>query len=33
MGTHGRSSLPHLFLGSKAIDVIRLSHLPVTLIK
>jgi nucleotide-binding universal stress UspA family protein len=33
MGTHGRSALTHLLLGSIASDVVRRSHLPVTLVK
>lgn len=33
MGTHGRSALTHLLLGSIASDVVRTSHLPVTLVK
>src|SRR5512133_12107 len=33
MGTHGRSALTHLLLGSIASDVVRKSLLPVTLVK
>jgi nucleotide-binding universal stress UspA family protein len=33
MGTHGRSALTHLLLGSIASDVIRKTELPVTLVK
>lgn len=33
MGTHGRSALTHLLLGSVASDVLRKSDVPVTLIK
>ncbi len=33
MGTHGRSALMHLVLGSIASEVVRMSHLPVTLVK
>lgn len=33
MGSHGRSGLSHLLMGSVAEQVTRLSHLPVTIIK
>ena len=33
MGTHGRSALTHLLLGSIAFDVLRTTELPVTLVK
>lgn len=33
MGTHGRGALTHALLGSVASDVIRLSDMPVTLVK
>ncbi len=33
IGTHGRSALANAFLGSVAIEVVRLSRVPVTLIK
>ncbi|TCO83027.1 nucleotide-binding universal stress UspA family protein [Plasticicumulans lactativorans] len=33
MGSHGRSALTHLVLGSVASDVIRLADVPVTLVK
>lgn len=33
MGTHGRGGLKHLLLGSVATDVIKLTELPVTLVK
>jgi nucleotide-binding universal stress UspA family protein len=33
MGTHGRSALTHLLLGSVTADVIRLCNIPVTLVK
>lgn len=33
MGTHGRSGLTHLLLGSVSGEVIRLSDLPVVLVK
>ncbi len=33
MGTHGRSALTHLLLGSIASEVVRMSHLPVMLIR
>jgi nucleotide-binding universal stress UspA family protein len=33
MGTHGRSALGDLFLGSVAIKVLHLSSVPVTLVK
>jgi nucleotide-binding universal stress UspA family protein len=33
MGTHGRSTLTHLLLGSIAADVVRLTKLPVTVVK
>ena len=33
MGTHGRSALTHLLLGSVASDVSRAADIPVTLIK
>ncbi len=33
MGTHGRSALTHLLLGSVATDVLRASDIPVTLVK
>jgi nucleotide-binding universal stress UspA family protein len=33
MGTHGRSALTHLLMGSVTADVIRLSDRPVTLVK
>jgi nucleotide-binding universal stress UspA family protein len=33
MGTHGRGGLKHLLLGSVATDVIKLTALPVTLVK
>ena len=33
MGTHGRSGLTHLLLGSVSSDVIRLSDIPVVLVK
>lgn len=33
MGTHGRSALTHLLLGSVATDVIRHTAVPVTLVK
>jgi len=33
MGTHGRSGLTHLLLGSIAADVVRLTRLPVTVVK
>lgn len=33
MGTHGRSGLTHLLLGSIASEVQKASHVPVTLVK
>jgi nucleotide-binding universal stress UspA family protein len=33
MGTHGRGALTHALLGSVATDVIKLSNVPVTLVK
>jgi nucleotide-binding universal stress UspA family protein len=33
MGTHGRSGLTHLLLGSIASDVMKIAQLPVTLVK
>jgi nucleotide-binding universal stress UspA family protein len=33
MGTHGRSALTHLLLGSVASDVSRSAGIPVTLVK
>ena len=33
MGSHGRSALTHLLLGSIAFDVLRTAQLPVTLVK
>ena len=33
MGTHGRSALTHMLLGSIAIDVLRTAQMPVTLVK
>lgn len=33
MGNHGRSGLQHLLLGSKAERVVRLSPIPVTVVK
>lgn len=33
VGSHGRSALTHLLLGSVATDVLRLSEVPVTLVK
>lgn len=33
MGTHGRSALSRLLLGSVTIEVIRLADIPVTLVK
>jgi nucleotide-binding universal stress UspA family protein len=33
MGTHGRSALTHLLLGSVASDVSRAAGIPVTLVK
>lgn len=33
MGTHGRSALTHLLLGSVASEVVRLVDVPVTLVK
>lgn len=33
MGTHGRSALTHLLMGSVATDVLRTTDLPLTLVK
>lgn len=33
IGSHGRGALRHLLLGSVATDVLRLSEMPVTLVK
>lgn len=33
MGSHGRSGLPHVLLGSKAEKVVQLSQIPVTIVK
>lgn len=33
MGSHGRTGLPHLLLGSKAEKVAQLSPIPVTIVK
>ena len=33
MGSQGRTGLPHLFLGSKALKVAQLSPIPVTIVK
>lgn len=33
MGTHGRTGLSHMLLGSIATEVVRMSQLPITLIK
>jgi nucleotide-binding universal stress UspA family protein len=33
MGSQGRTGLPHLMLGSKAEQVVRLSSIPVTIVK
>ncbi|MDE1713454.1 universal stress protein (plasmid) [Chromobacterium amazonense] len=33
LGTHGRSGLAHLFLGSFAEDVLRRSHLPLLVVR
>jgi nucleotide-binding universal stress UspA family protein len=33
LGSHGRGALTHLLLGSVATDVLRLSEVPVTLVK
>jgi nucleotide-binding universal stress UspA family protein len=33
MGSHGRTGLSHLFLGSKAERIVQLSPIPVTIVK
>ena len=33
MGSHGRTGLPHLLLGSKAQSVVQLAPIPVTIVK
>ena len=33
IGSHGRTGLSHLLMGSKALRVVQLSHIPVTVVK
>ena len=33
MGSHGRTGLSHLLLGSKAQSVVQLAPMPVTIVK
>ena len=33
MGSHGRTGLPHMLLGSKAEKVVQMSPIPVTIVK